>query len=217
MENLKNKNKIICIIVAVLILIGAIVCGVKGFNIELAYMPRQEMIISNNTGLDINKIKEFAVASLGSQKVKVQEVERFGNAVQIISTEISEDAKQEIINKVNEEYGTEISSESVNVTSIPGTRIRDILKPYIIPALFTFIVVLIYFGFMYKKQGLAKVLLKGEIIPIATELTFYSLIAITRIPFGRATSSIAVGLYLASIGVLTLCFEKEKSKLVKSK
>lgn len=217
MDELKNKNKVIYIIVAVLILIGVIVCCTKGFNIELTYMPRQEFVVSNNTGLDVNKIEEIAKSVLGGKKVKAQEVERFGNAVQIISTEISDEAKQEIINKVNEEYGTEISSEDVTVTSIPATRIRDIIKPYIVPAIFTFVVVLVYFAFMYKKQGITKVLLKGAVVPLVTEFVFYSLIAITRIPFGRLTSAIAVGLYIASIGALTICFEKEKSKTVKSK
>lgn len=212
MSKLKSGNKIIYIIVAVLILIGGIVCFTKGFNIELTFMPRQEIVVSNNTELDVNKIEELAKSVLNGQKVKAQEVERFGNSVQIIATEISDEAKQEIINKVNEEYGTSISSEEVKTITIPGTRIRDILKPYIIPGLMTLAVVLIYFGFMYKKQGLVKVLLKGALVPIVTEITFYALVAITRVPFGRVTNAIAVALYIASVGALTLYFEKEKAK-----
>ena len=99
MSKLKSRNKIIYIIVAVLILIGGIVCFTKGFNIELTFMPRQEIVVSNNTELDVNKIEELARSVLNGQKVKALEVERFGNSVQIIATEISDEAKQEIINK----------------------------------------------------------------------------------------------------------------------
>ena len=60
MSKLKSGNKIIYIIVAVLILIGGIVCFTKGFNIELTFMPRQEIVVSNNTGLDSSKVFEIA-------------------------------------------------------------------------------------------------------------------------------------------------------------
>ena len=216
MEKLKNANRIIYIIVAILILIGAIILGVKGFNIELFYSSRQEMNISNNTGLDSSKVFEIAKEVLGDQKIKVQEVERFGNAVQIISTEISDESKQEIVNKVNEEYSTDISADDVEVINIPNTRIRDILKPYILPGVITFAIILIYFAIAYKKQGLREVLLKGIFIPIITELTYYAVIAITRIPFGRVTNSIAIGLYVASIGILTIYFQRKKDELTKN-
>ena len=216
MEKLKNANRIIYIIVAILILIGAIILGVKGFNIELFYSSRQEMNISNNTGLDSSKVFEIAKEVLGDQKIKVQEVERFGNAVQIISTEISDESKQEIVNKVNEEYSTDISADDVEVINIPNTRIRDILKPYILPGVITFAIILIYFAIAYKKQGLREVLLKGIFIPIITELTYYAVIAITRIPFGRVTNSIAIGLYVASIGILTIYFQRKEDELTKN-
>ena len=213
MKEQKNANKLIYIIIAIIIVIGAIVCGVKGFNIELLYSNRQEIMLSNNTGMDISKIEEISKSVLGSKKVKVQKLERFGNAVEIISTEITNEEKENIIAKVNEEYSADISNDDINIINVPNTRIRDILKPYILPGIITFVVVLLYFIIMYHKIGLKKVLLKGIFIPIITELTYYSIIAITRIPFGRVTSSIAIGLYVISIGALTVCFQREKEKL----
>ncbi len=213
-EQKNTKKTFLYIIIVILILMGAIVCAVKGFNIELIYTSRQEIMLSHSTELDVTKIEEIAKSVLENKKVKVQKLERFGNAVEIISTEITAEEKENMINKVNEAYGSTISNDDIDIISVPNTRIRDILKPYILPGIITFVILLLYFAVMYHKLGLNKVLLKGILVPIITELTYYSIIAITRIPFGRVVNAIAVGLYVMSIGALSLYFQKEKEKLV---
>ena len=161
MKEQGNAKKIVCIIVAIIIIIGAIICAKKGFNIEMMYKNRQEIMISNSTEIDI-------------------------------------------------------SNDDINIISIPNTRIRDILKPYILPGVVTFAAILLYFIIMYHKIGLRKVLLKGIFTPIIAELLYYSIIAITRIPFGRISNSIAIGLYVVSIGILSIYFHKEKEMLPKN-
>ena len=212
MKEQKSTKKIIYLIIAIIIIIGAIVCKAKGFNIELIYSNRQQISISNSTELDTNKSKSILVG----RKVKVQELERFGNAVQIISESISDEEKQNLINKINEECGTDISNDDTKIVTVSNTRIRDILKPYILPSIITFVAVLLYFLIMYHKIGVSKVLLKGIFTPIITELVYYSLIAITRVEFGRITNAIAIGIYILAIGALTINFQKEKEKLPKN-
>ena len=216
MKEQKSTKKIICFIIAVIIIIGAVVCKTKGFNMELIYSNRQQINISNNTALDISKIEEISKSILTDRKVKVQELERFGNAAQIISESISEEEKTNIINKINEECGTNISNDDTKIVTISNTRIRDVLKPYILPAVITFSAVLLYFLIIYHKIGFGKVLLKGILVPIIVELVYYSIIAITKLEFGRITNSIAIGIYIITIGVLTIKFQKEKEKLPKN-
>ena len=216
MKEQKSTKKIIYLIIAIIIIIGAIVCKAKGFNIELIYSNRQQISISNSTELDTNKIEEISKSILAGRKVKVQELERFGNAVQIISESISDEEKQNLINKINEECGTDISNNDTKIVTVSNTRIRDILKPYILPSIITFVAVLLYFLIMYHKIGVRKVILKGIFTPIITELVYYSLIAITRVEFGRITNAIAIGIYILAIGALTINFQKEKEKLPKN-
>ena len=216
MKEQGNAKKIVCIIVAIIIIIGAIICAKKGFNIEMMYKNRQEIMISNSTEIDISKIEEISKSVLENREVKVQKLERFGNAVEIISTSISDEEKQNLISKINEECKTDISNDDINIISIPNTRIRDILKPYILPGLVTFVAILLYFTIMYHKIGLRKVLLNGIFTPIITEVLYYSIIAITRIPFGRISNSIAIGLYVVSIGILSIYFHNEKEMLPKN-
>ena len=212
---MKEQRKILYIIIAIVIIIGAIVCKIKGFNIELSYSNRQQIILTNNTGLDETKVKEIAKSVLDNRKVKVQKIERFGNGVEIISSAISEEEKANIITKVNEEYSSSISNDDIKITDVANTRIRDILTPYILPGIATLAAVLLYFIIIYNKIGLKKVLLEGIGAPVITLLTYYSLIAITRIPFGRVVNSIAIGLYIISIAIVTVCFQKQREEISK--
>ena len=210
------KKQYLYIIIAIVVIIGAVICGVKGFNIELQYSNRQEMILSSSTELDISKIEEISKSILENKEVKVQKVERFGNAVEIVSNEISNEEKENIIKKINEECNADISNDDIKIVDIPNTRIRDILKPYILPGIVTFAAVLLYFIIRYHKIGLNKVLLKGILLPIIVEMLYYSIIAITRVPFGRIVNSIAIGLYIISVGALAIYFQNEKEKLPKN-
>lgn len=212
MNEQKRIIKIMYIIMAAIIVIGAIIVLTKGFKIELNYMSRNKIILSNNTEIDKAKIEEIAKEVLGNKQVRVQELERFSNAVEVVSTEITEEEKSNIINKVNESLGISISNDDVTITSIPNTRIRDILKPYIVPAIITFTLVLLYFVAVYHKLGLKYVLLRGVVIPIVVELFFYAIVALTRIPFGMITNAIAIGIYIISIKCIGTLFQNKKEE-----
>ena len=52
---------------------------------------------------------------------------------------------------------------------------------------------------IFSDIGFMEVIAKSILLPIFTELTYYSVIVITRIPFGRITNSIAIGVYIVCI------------------
>lgn len=208
------KNKLLYIILIIVIIVGVIVYKVKGFNKELNYSNRQEFEISAASTFDVSKVEEIVKSVITNRQIKVQKVERFENAIEITSAEISEEEKENIINKINEEYNENISNEDVKITSVTATRIIDILIPYIFPIIIAMVIVLVYFVILYNKIGITEVLTKGIILPILAELSYYAIIVITRIPFGRITNSIALGIFILTIGMLTICFQKQKEKLV---
>ena len=207
------KNKLLCIVALFIIIVGAIVYQFKGFNKELNYSNRQQFEISATSTFDISKIENIAKEVLTNRKVKIQKVERFNNALEIISTEISEDEKQNIINKINEEYNETISNENISIISVSETRVHDILKPYIIPGIIALSTLLLYYILIYHKLGVNRVLVLGTFLPIMVELLYYKSIVIFRIPFGRITNSIAVGIYILTVVLLTMYFHNEKQEL----
>ena len=66
---------------------------------------------------------------------------------------------------------------------------------------------------MYHNIGILKVLLLSCLIPVISELLLFSIVAIARIPFGRLTSAIALGVYIISIMGLTYKFQNYKENL----
>lgn len=208
------KNKLLYLILIIVIIVGAIVYKVKGINKELNYSNRQEFEISAASTFDVSKVEEIVKSVISNRPIKVQKVERFENALEISSTEISEEEKENIINKINEEYNENISNENAKITSVTVTRLIDILMPYIVPATIAMVIVVFYFVMLYNKIGITELLTKGILLPILIELSYYALIVITRIPFGKITNSIAVGIFILTIGMLTICFQKQKEKII---
>jgi hypothetical protein len=211
----QKKAKIIAYVILVIIIIaGIIVFKIRGLNRELDYSDRQEITISTSNELDISKIKEIAKDVLGEKTVEVRKVERFGNSVEIISTTITDEEKENIVSKINEEYSEEIENDDITVVSISKNRIKDIVKPYVLPIAITFVVVLIYFIIIYHKIGLKEVILKSIFIPIIAELEFYALMIIGGAPFGKIVIACTLGIYVASIVAITIYFQKKKNKLI---
>lgn len=212
MEEQKNEFKKIYVIIAFIILIGGIVFGIKGFNKDLNYISRKQLVLINKTELNLKKIEDISKQILNDRKIEVKRVEKLGTAVEIVSTEITDEEKVEIINKVNEELGIEISEENVKIYDIPETKIIDVLKPYIKPGVIASVVILIYLIIVYHKLGIEQILLKGICIPIVAELVFYAIVAITRIPFGIITNSIALAIYVGAIKCITTMFQIKKEE-----
>ena len=207
------KDKFIYIILAVVIIIGAIVYKINGFNKELAYSNRQEFTVSAASSFDISKVKQLTKEVLGNKKVSVQKVERFNNAIVIASTEISEEEKEEIINKINEAYNENIENDEIDIISISEVSTWDLLKRYMLPMVIVYIILIIYFVIVYNKLGVKNVILKAVLTPVRIELAFYSIIAITRIAFSRAVICISIGIFILTIGAVSICFNLAKEKL----
>lgn len=207
---MKSLKKIIYIVACLIIIAGVIVWRNKGFNLELQYSNREQITLSNNTGISTDDIKQIASEVLVNTRYSVQEVEIFKNAISITADEITDDQKNEIIKKFNEKYGTELKSEDIDIVSIPFTRVQDTLRPFIIPGVISFAIIVVYFLIRFNKLGFIRILLKIVIIPIISELVLFSVIAITRIPFGQIAISCGVGLYVIVIAILTSDFENKK-------
>lgn len=210
---MKNSNKVICIIIIAIIIAGLITYVTKRFNMELIYSNRDQMVISDEKEFDVNKVTDIAKEILIDRRVSVRKVDKFSNSIEIIAAYISDEEKESIVAKLNEEYGTEIANDSIIINTIANTKVIDIVKPYLIPALITFGVTLAYFLIMYHNIGILKVLLLSCLIPVISELLLFSIVAVARIPFGRLTSAIALGAYIISIMGLTYKFQNYKENL----
>lgn len=207
------KSKQLKIILIVLVIIaGIVMIAVKGFNFDLKYQNTQRVELYLQTEFNISDIKEITDDVFGAQKVMIQKVEVFEDSVSITTTSISDEQKSNLITKINEKYGTELTAEDTQIENIAHTRGRDIIKPYIIPFIVAVVATLVYLGIRYYKLNTAKVVAKSIGILLLTQILLFCIIAIVRIPIGRLTIPMVLLVYFVTLFVMTNRFENNLNK-----
>lgn len=209
MKQITKKQKIGTLIIAVVILVGIAITLTVGLNFDLRLEATQKIELYLAKEFEISDIKQIAKQVIPNQSVMIQKVEVYEDSVSIIAKEITEEQKQELVTKINEKYGTELSAENTEITSIPHTRGRDLVKPYILPFVIATTIILGYMAARYRKLGAVKTVIKVVIVSIISQAVLLSIIAITRIPVGRLTMPMVIAVYLLILTVLTTKYEKQ--------
>ena len=211
-QKMTNKTKIIIAISAVVILAGIIITLTIGLNFDLRYQESKSIQLYLETDFDISDIKQITDEVMPGEKVIIQKVEVYEDTVNITAKDITDEQKQSLIDKVNEKYGTELSADSIAVESIPNTRGRDIIKPYIAPFVIATLIILLYMAIRYRKLGIIKALVKTVVVSVVAQATLLSVMAITRIPIGIVTIPLVITVYLLTLVGLTTYFEQQLAK-----
>lgn len=209
MKKMTKKQKVVSIIIAVIIIAGAIVTGIMGLNYDLRYQETKKIELYISKDFEISDIKAITDEVMGKSPVIIQKVEVYEDSVSITAKDITDEQKQSIIEKINEKYETELSADSTQIQTIPHTRGRDIAKPYIAPFVIATVIILLYMAVRYRKIGIGKTLLKTILISVVAQATLLSVIAITRIPVGRLTIPMIVTVYMLTLVGLTTNFENK--------
>ena len=208
-NKLTKKTKIIIGVIALIIVVGIIITLTAGLNFDLRYEESKRVEFYLETDFNISDIKQITDEVMPGENVIIQKVEVFEDTVSITAKEITEEQKQNLVTKLNEKYGTELSAETTDIETIPHTRGRDIIKPYVGPFMISTLIVLIYMAVRYRKIGVISTLLKTIIISIIAQLTLLSIMAITRIPVGIVTIPLVIIVYLLTLFGITTYFEKQ--------
>lgn len=209
MKKMTKKQKILSVIIAVIVIAGAIVTGVKGLNYDLRYQETKNIELYIAKDFEIADIKAITDEVMGKSPVIVRKVEVYEDSVSITAKDITDEQKQSIIEKINEKYETELSADSTQIETIPHTRGRDIVKPYIAPFVIATVIILVYVAIRYRKIGVLKTLLKTIATSVVAQAVLLSIIAIIRIPVGRLTIPMIVTVYMLTLVGLTTNFEKK--------
>lgn len=207
--NITKKTKIIAIIIAIIIIAGIAVTATIGLNYDLRYQSAQKIELYIEKDFNNSDIKNIVNEVMPNIPVIIQKVEVFEDTVSITAKEITDEQKQNIISKVNEKYGTNLSADSTEIESISNTRGRDLVKPYIFGFVMSILIILIYIAVRYMNLGVLKTLGQTILTLVLTQAVLLSVIAITRIPVGRLTMPIVVAVYLLTLIGLTTKFEKD--------
>ena len=209
MKKMTKKQKILIAIIALIIIAGIIITATIGLNFDLRYQESKKVELYLEKDFEISDIKAITDEVFSNEPVIIQKVEVYEDTVSITAKDITDDQKADLINKINEKYGTELSADSTTIESIPHTRGRDIIKPYIAPFSIATLIILVYMAIRYRKLGIVKTILKVVIISVVAQATLLGVIAITRIPIGRLTIPMVIVVYMLTLVGLTSNFEKK--------
>lgn len=213
----QKETKILVALIAVILVVGAIMIFAKGLAFELKYQETQKVEINLGKEFNESDIRNITNEIFGKQKVKIQAIEVYKDAISITTTNITEEQKSELITKINEKYETELKSDDIEIENISHTRGRDIIKPYIIPFVVTTIIILGYLLVRYNKLNVLKVLIQSIGIIVLAQLILLCIMAITRMPIGKFTIPTVLLVYMVSTYICTTKFDKDLNNIVDKK
>ena len=213
MKQLTKFNKIIIAIIVALIIIATIITATIGFEVELKFKDSQKIELYLEKEFEMSDIQNITNEVFKNQKVIIQKIEVYEDALSITASEITEDQKEQIINKVNEKYNTQVSADQVNITTVPRLRIRKMFTQYIVPFIIALGIILIYMAIRYFKLGSIKVVGQTLLTIIITQIILFIVIAITRIPLGRITIPMVITVLVFTLLTLTTNYEKKLKKI----
>lgn len=192
-------KKIIQIVLMCLIIAGVIIVATIGFNVGTKYSETTQISIKIGKEFDLKDIKAITNEVFEKQNTQIQYVELYKDMVQITVKEASEEQIKTLNEKINEKY--EISNELSNVlvTRQSNVRLRDIVKPYIVPVAIVSAITIVYVMIAFRKLGIWQVLYNTLMNMVAPQAIFAGFYAVTRISVNRLTVVIAILIYIASI------------------
>lgn len=212
----QKSTKILVILIAIILVVGAIIICTKGLAFELKYQDSKKIEI--NLGKEFNEkdIKEITNEVFGKQPVIIQAIEVYKDAISITTTEVTDEQKTELVTKLNEKYGLELNSENVIIEDSAHTRGRDIIRPYVIPFTIVTIIILAYLVIRYNKLNSLEVLTQSIGIIVLAQLILLGIMAITRMPIGKFTIPMVLLVYMLSTYICTTKFDENiEEKLLK--
>lgn len=211
MEKLKNK-KVIYLLAVLIILVGIVVTCIWKTNFSLEYAEHSRIDIYFGKEYNMDDLKQIAKEVFPNEKIVYQEIEFFHDSVAMNVKQVNDEQIASLKEKVKDKFEIEEIDNKISMVTVPHYRIRDIIKPYIVPMVITSLIVFAYVGIRYLNLGIFRVIGTLLIRLIVSEAVLASIIEITRIPVGMYTVPVAILVYVF-VTIFTLTgYEKDATK-----
>ena len=209
---MKDK-KVVYIILAVIAIIAAIVIAVMGLNVGLKYSTHKQVQIYIGKEFNNDDIVTLVKEVIGNKEVMVQKVETYEEIVSISVKSISDEEVEHLVTKINDKYDIDNTVDDVSVEEVTKLRLRNIIRPYILPVAISFVIVLVYAGIRFRKIEILEVLAKIAGFNIFAQLVYLCILAITRLPINILTVPTALTIYVVVTLVVINYFETRQDRI----
>ena len=143
------------------------------------------------------------------KNIQIQDIEKTNQVVAIRIKNYTEDELNNFKAKISEKYDIEENKLTVNEIEVPETGIITIVTPYVFSVSLVTILSVVYIALKNIKKDPAKKVAKLIASVIVVVAVYFSIIAITRIPVNEHTMPVALALYVATLLITVIKFNKE--------
>lgn len=201
---MKNKRYIKALIaIFALIVIGILVIAFKGVKLSLENSENTRIEIAINKQFDNSEIIKLLDGIFENNEFKIEKIGAFKDSIGIVVKSTTEEQNDKIIKILNEKYGTSLEKTDVTTYTIPANTIYNMVNPYILPSIISFILILFVIGIIYRKQGIMKTLLNIIIFTIMAVILYVTCISIFNINATESLIPVGIGVVIFAIICIT--------------
>ena len=206
---MSKKSKIISIILIIIFIIAIVLTGIRGLNVDLNYSEGVSILFNLNQQFNTKDVESIAKEIWPDGQIIVQKVEVYDETALIKVSSVNDEQLTDLVNKINEKYGLELSQSDISVQYNSNVQIRDIVRPYIVPMLITTALIVLYYSIRFRG---VKEILDLLIKLIFAEGILFSIYAITRLPIDVLTMPIGMLVFAGVTIYVTIKHENGKLK-----
>ena len=206
---MSKKSKILCVILAVIFIAAIISTAIRGLKVDINYSEGVTMVLDLGKEFETKDIRDIAKEIWSGKDVLVQKVEVYDESVSVKVPELNEEQINNFVTKINEKYQLELTSADVSVLYNSNERLRNIVRPYIIPLIIATALIVVYYSIRFKG---VKEILNLLLTLIAVEGIIYSIHALLLMPINIFTMPVVMIAYAGVVIGITIKSETKKRK-----
>ena len=189
---MSKKSKILCVILVIIFIAAIISTAIRGLNVSIEYAEGTSVVFDLGKQYDKKDIKQIAKEIWPNESIFVQKVEVYDESVLIKASQVNDEQLDNLATKINEKYGLELKKEDFTILYNSNNKIRDIVKPYIIPLIIATALIVVYYSIRFKG---VKEILEFLLSLVAVEGIIYSIYALAMLPINIITMPIVMIAY----------------------
>lgn len=208
MENKRYKRALIAILI--LVVIGILITAFNGVRLSLENSGNTRIEIAINKQFENSEVAQLLVGIFENDEFKIEKIGAFKDSVGIVVKNTTEEQNNKVIEKLNEKYGTNLSSTDIKTYVTPTNTIYNIVSPYIYSTVISVIITLATICIIYRKQGLTKILLNTILFTVFAEILYITCISIFNIEVSQNLVIGGIGIFIFTVIYLTKNSNKEE-------
>lgn len=189
---MSKKSKILCVILVIIFIAAIISTAIRGLNVSMEYAEGTSIVFDLGKQYDKKDIKQIAKEIWPNESIFVQKVEVYDESVLIKVSQVNDEQLDNLATKINEKYELELKKENFTILYNSNNKIRDIVKPYIIPLIIATALIVVYYSIRFKG---VKEILEFLLSLVAVEGIIYSIYALAMLPINIITMPIVMIAY----------------------